>query len=196
MLAVLMVACLPAMPEPKRPASIQSGQSGDPLTDIQQECRVRDAEGIGALNARFGPMCNRPTMTAALHLYDWGTRTGEHEALLMGLALSDLCICRTAACDDATRSRVIHDSAGVPKRKERDINAAAAGIMTDFSSHSCLSATVATELFASGVACGYSVGLGEARMERLRQRIESQLIEVGLDQLEAAKLSTSCTKLE
>lgn len=193
MLAVTAVAC--SQPAPRQ-SEHPDGNPDVALTDIQEECRARSVGEIGGLNSNFGPMCGGPTMPAALHLFDFGSRAGEHEAVMLGLAMDDLCICQTAACDDPTRSRVIRDAADIPKRKEREFNGAVAKIVTDFSSHRCLDATVAADLFASGFACGYRMGLGAPRMEQLRQRIEKQLTEVGLDQAAAATLSESCTKLE
>lgn len=182
---LLVVAC--AKPQPSAPITAPPER---PLTDVQLQCRSKESLNIGRLNADYGPTCNRPTMPLALNLFDLGSFDGEHAAIEYRHVAAILCMCGTDACDDATRSRAIDDAAHLVENRERDANKTISDTMGRHTSHSCLDGTIAVELYKTGSACGYLVGLDSAT---LRTRMEESFLKVfAEDPAKARRLAQDC----
>jgi hypothetical protein len=114
-------------------------------------------------------------MPLALEGFDLGSFEGEHAAIDFRHTMELLCMCSEGDCNDATRAQAINDATQFEARKERSTNETIAQIMGRLSSHSCLDGTVAVEIYKTGYACGYIVGIDDPA---LRKSIEKDFLRV------------------
>lgn len=170
------------------PGPATAGESA--LTDVELQCRAKESLAIGRLNADYGPTCDKPTMPAALNLFDLGSGIGEYHAAQFRLASTTLCLCGTDVCDEKTRLRTMDDAAHLDERRDHDSNEQVNKIMNSHASHSCLNGTIAVELYQAGFTCGYLVGMNSSA---LRAKMESLFVSAFPDdRRKAMQLAQGC----
>lgn len=155
LLTVVMVACGGSQPPSQDPAS-----PSQPLNEVELECRSQNNLDIGQLDAHFGPRCRQRTMPLSLKEFDLGTAGGLIEAKEWTWAKTMLCICSDGTCDERNEQRAIELARKTMVENEgKRLRAGVYRETESTSTHPCLNAAIAGELYKIGFQCGFVTGM-------------------------------------